>query len=72
MQIKKRQPGHCLGVKEREGRMFILLNWWCDETIMQAQIITDEEGHNMVFSSFQAAKDYAEKELNGHYLIAEG
>lgn len=52
--------------------MHIILNWWCDETIMQAHIVMDEDGRNMVFSSFQEAKDYAERELNGHYLIAEG
>lgn len=47
----------------------IVLNWWYDESVYQAHIVTNEDGANMVFEDFTSAEEWAEKELNGHWKV---
>jgi hypothetical protein len=60
-------------LKERLN-MFIILNWWYDETIANALPVMkdDGSGETMVFDSRTAANNYAKKELNGHWKVVEG
>ena len=52
--------------------MFIILNWWADETIANANKVckygSDEA---MVFKSYEEADDYAQRELNGYFKVVE-
>ena len=49
--------------------MYIILNWWCDETLARANIVIDESGKNLVFDTEKDAEEYAKKELNGYWLV---
>lgn len=51
--------------------MFIILNWWDDETIAKAQVVckNDGSGETLTFNTREEAKKYAKEELNGHSLI---
>ena len=53
--------------------MYIILNYWYDEGIENAQpVLEPETGKNMTFETREKAIQYAEEELNGYFKIVEG
>jgi len=54
--------------------MFIILNWWADETIANASLVCkdDGSGETETFETKELAESYAQEELNGYYKIVEG
>jgi len=54
--------------------MFIILNWWDDETIAEALPVCkeDESGDTLTFDNEEEAEKYAEENLNGHWKIVKG
>jgi len=49
---------------------YILLNYWAPDYTTLA-IVTDEDGTPLLFDSNEEALEYAEKELNFSWAIAE-
>ena len=62
-----------LKLKKEKEEMFIILNWWCDETIADAQVVCkdDGSGENAVFETEEEANNYAEENLNGYWKVVE-
>ena len=54
--------------------MYIILSWWYDETIANAQVVCkdDDSGDAVTFKTRKAAKKYAKREVNGDWLVVEG
>ena len=49
--------------------MYIILNWWCDETLAHAWIVLGEFEKNIVFGTKKQAEEYARESLNGYWLV---
>ena len=51
--------------------MFVILNWWYDDTIAEANLVCkdDNSGDTATFETEEAAEKFAHKNLNGRYRI---
>jgi len=71
--IKVTKPRKKSSLNTKVFRIYIILNWWCDETIAQALPVLkdDGSGETMTFKSKGQAERYAKDQLNGNWKIVE-